>query len=177
MARTRVATSESPVAVGRAARRAARVAAPRICLLGNGELEVGLSAYGTGFSRYQGAALTRWANDPVEDRDGAFLYLRDRDDRAVWSAAWEPIPSVSERYRATSHPGRFEIVRHEHEIESRLEVWVASRRPLEIRRLTLTNHSRRPRRLDLTSYAEVVLLPPAADAAHPAFSKLFVQTE
>ena len=31
--------------------------------------------------------------------------------------------------------------------------------------------------IELTSYAEVVLAPPAADAAHPAFSNLFVQTE
>ena len=29
----------------------------------------------------------------------------------------------------------------------------------------------------MTSYAEVVLAPPAADALHPAFSNLFVQTE
>src|SRR5204863_1059396 len=31
--------------------------------------------------------------------------------------------------------------------------------------------------IDVTSYAEVVLAPPAADALHPAFSNLFVQTE
>src|SRR2546430_3661887 len=30
---------------------------------------------------------------------------------------------------------------------------------------------------DLTSYAEVVLAPPAADAAHPTFSNLSVETE
>ena len=33
------------------------------------------------------------------------------------------------------------------------------------------------REIELTSYAELVLAPPAADAAHPAFSNLFVQTE
>ena len=31
--------------------------------------------------------------------------------------------------------------------------------------------------IDVTSYAEVVLASPAADALHPAFSNLFVQTE
>ena len=35
----------------------------------------------------------------------------------------------------------------------------------------------RTREIELTSYAEIVLAPPAADAAHPAFSNLFVQTE
>ena len=34
-----------------------------------------------------------------------------------------------------------------------------------------------PREIEVTSYAELVLAPPAADTAHPAFSKLFVQTE
>jgi len=31
--------------------------------------------------------------------------------------------------------------------------------------------------LELTSYAEVVLAPAGADASHPAFGNLFVQTE
>jgi hypothetical protein len=47
----------------------------------------------------------------------------------------------------------------------------------EIRRVTLTNTSRRPRRVELTSYAEIAIFPHAADRAHPAFAKLFVQTE
>ena len=37
--------------------------------------------------------------------------------------------------------------------------------------------SRAARTIEVTSYAEVVLAPPAADALHPAFSNLFVQTE
>src|SRR5207253_9106643 len=47
----------------------------------------------------------------------------------------------------------------------------------EIRRVTLTNHDSQPHDLDLTSYAEVVLAPHAADLAHPAFGKLFLETE
>ncbi len=43
--------------------------------------------------------------------------------------------------------------------------------------MTLTNNGSRAREIELTSYAELVLAPPAADTAHPAFSKLFVQTE
>ena len=47
----------------------------------------------------------------------------------------------------------------------------------EVRRLSIVNTGNRTRDLEVTSYAELVLAPPAADAAHPAFSKLFVQTE
>ena len=46
-----------------------------------------------------------------------------------------------------------------------------------MRRITITNYSDRPRTIELTSYAEVVLQPAVADLGHPAFSKLFVETE
>ena len=43
--------------------------------------------------------------------------------------------------------------------------------------MTLTNHGADAATLELTSYAEVVLRPQAADLAHPAFGNLFVETE
>ena len=43
--------------------------------------------------------------------------------------------------------------------------------------VTITNHGDTVRDITLTSYAELVLGSAAADAAHPAFSKMFVQTE
>ena len=47
----------------------------------------------------------------------------------------------------------------------------------EIRRITLINQGSRARTLELTSAAELSLAPHGADRAHPAFSKLFIQTE
>ena len=41
----------------------------------------------------------------------------------------------------------------------------------------LKNHGLRTREIELTSYAEIVLATPAADLAHPAFGKLFIETE
>src|SRR5439155_19933348 len=48
---------------------------------------------------------------------------------------------------------------------------------VEIRRMTLLNDSNRPRRLRVTSYGEVVLAAQIADQRHPAFSKLFIESE
>lgn len=48
---------------------------------------------------------------------------------------------------------------------------------IELRRVHITNRSRKRRAIDITSYAEIALAPSAADALHPAFSNLFVQTE
>src|SRR3546814_16031003 len=63
------------------------------------------------------------------------------------------------------------------EISLRTDISVCTDDDLEVRRVRVTNRSKTPKSIDLTSYAEVVLSPAPADDAHPAFNKLFVQTE
>jgi len=136
-----------------------------------------LTAAGTGYSRFDAHALTRWRSDPVEDRAGWFIYLRDLDSGDVWSAARQPAPSHIDHYAASWKPGVIEISRRSHEIESTLGVALPSDGGGEVRALVLRNASARARRIEITSYLEVVLHTAEADASHPAFSKLFVQTE
>jgi hypothetical protein len=57
------------------------------------------------------------------------------------------------------------------------EISVSPEDDVEVRRITLTNHSSETRIIEITTYAEIVLNIPAADAAHPAFSNLSVQTK
>ncbi|HXG44563.1 MAG TPA: hypothetical protein VNJ71_07395 [Gemmatimonadales bacterium] len=150
---------------------------PRAQLLSNGRYRVVLSQSGAGASLLEDLALNRWAPDPTRDADGVFLYLRDLDRGLVWSAGLQPVPTPPDAYRAVAAPGRATIVRRDGAIETRLDLCVDPDADAEIRLLTLTNHGRRARRLAVTSYVEVALNHPAADAGHPAFSKLFVQTE
>ncbi|HRD68080.1 MAG TPA: glycosyl transferase [Candidatus Competibacter sp.] len=146
-------------------------------LLGNDRYATFLTAAGTGYSAWGELALTRWSADPTEDGDGFFLYLRDLDSGTFWSIGQQPVPKAAERQTGRFGAGLVELVRRDEGIEARLEVCVPEGSDLELRRVTLRNLGGHPRRLELTSYAEVVLNAPAADAAHPAFSKLFVQTE
>ena len=67
--------------------------------------------------------------------------------------------------------------RRDDDIATQLDVAVSTEDDVEVRRLAVTNHSDRPREIEVTSYAEIVLAPPADDLAHPAFGKLFVETE
>ena len=62
-------------------------------------------------------------------------------------------------------------------IATQLDIAVSTEDDVEVRRLAVTNHSDRPREIEITSYAEIVLAPAADDLAHPAFGKLFVETE
>ena len=49
--------------------------------------------------------------------------------------------------------------------------------PVEIRRIHLHNTKNKPRHLRLTSYGEVILTQHGADDRHPAFNKLFIESE
>jgi cyclic beta-1,2-glucan synthetase len=157
----------------------ARLQEPTPCIqsLSNGRYTTILTQAGAGGSLFEGQAITRWQPDPTEDGDGFFIYLKDLDSGEVWSAGHQPLGRSPQDYHAVFHPGAVEITRAEHGIEICLEVCVAADADLELRRCRLHNASGRPRRIQLTSYVEPALTYPQADAAHPAFSKLFVQTE
>ncbi|MDO9320991.1 MAG: glucoamylase family protein [Pseudomonas sp.] len=150
---------------------------PQVHVLGNGRLSSWISSAGGGGLSWHQHALTRWQGDATRDHQGLWIYLRDEQSGAVWSATRQPTGVLCEHEQVVFHPHMAEFRRHDQGIGLRLEVTIAAADDLEIRRLTLTNESDRVRHLQLTSYAEVVLAPPLDDERHPAFSKLFVGSE
>jgi len=152
-------------------------AIPRTHLLSNGHYAVMLTAAGSGYSRCGENAVTRWREDVTLDCWGSYIYLRDAQSNAVWSAAYQPTGVEADSYEATFYEDRAEIVRRDRSLETTLEVVVSSEDDAEMRRVSITNHGSRAREIQITSYAELCLTSQAADAAHPAFAKLFVETE
>ena len=80
-------------------------------------------------------------------------------------------------YEAILGSDRAVFLRRDADIETRCEVAVAADADTEVRRITLTNHGASPRTLEVTSYVEIALNDRRADQAHPAFAKLFLETE
>jgi cyclic beta-1,2-glucan synthetase len=152
-------------------------ATPRTHLLSNGRYAVMLTAAGSGYSRWRDLAVTRWREDVTCDVGGTSVFLRDVQSGEMWSAGYQPSGREPERYEVRFAEDRAEIVRLDHGISTTLEVIVSPEDDAEIRRVSLSNVGAKPRDIEVTSYAEVVLATPAADAAHPAFSNLFVHTE
>jgi len=151
--------------------------APEVHLLSNGNYHVVVTAAGGGYSRWRGLAVTRWREDATCDAWGSFVYLREADTGEIWSAAFQPTGRMVTGYEAVFTQARAEFRHRRAGLEVHTEICVSPEDDVELRRLTLTNRTSAPRQIELTSYAEVVLAPAAADAAHPAFSNLFVQTE
>lgn len=150
---------------------------PEVHLLSNGRFHVMATNAGGGYCRWNNLAVTRWREDATSDDWGVFCYMRDLESGRFWSATHHPTRRQADHYEAIFVEGRAEYRRRDHEIETYLEIAVSPEHDVEVRRITLTNFSAHDRRVELTSYAEVVLAPQNADLAHPAFSNLFVQTE
>ena len=150
---------------------------PRTQLLSNGRYAVMLTTAGSGYSRWRDLAITRWREDVTRDAWGTYVFLRDVDSGESWSAGYQPRGGQPDSYEVIFSEDRAEIVRRDGAIGTTLQVIVSPEDDAEVRRVSLTNLGTKSREIELTSYAEVVLAPPAADAAHPAFSNLSVQTE
>ena len=151
--------------------------APEVHLLSNGRYHVVISSAGGGYSRWRDLAVTRWREDATRDCWGTFVYLRDLATGEFWSTAYQPTLRATKGYEAIFTQARAEFRQRHAGLEIHTEISVSPEDDVELRRITITNRSPVARVIELTSYAEVVLATPAADAAHPAFSNLFVQTE
>ncbi len=150
---------------------------PEVQLLSNGRYHVMVTNAGGGSTRWKDLAVTRWREDGTCDAWGTFCYIRDVASGDFWSAAHQPTGKRPAHYEAIFTESRAEFRRRDNDFESHVEIVVSPEDDIELRRLRITNRSRTRRTIDVTSYAEIVLASPAADALHPAFSNLFVQTE
>ncbi len=150
---------------------------PEVQLLSNGSYHVMLTNAGGGYSRWKDIAITRWREDSTCDNWGSFCYIRDLDAGSFWSTSHQPTLKLADQYAAVFSQGRVEFRRVDNAIETHTEIIVSPEDDIEIRRIHIINRSRKKRKIDITSFAEVVLNAQNADTAHPAFSNLFVQTE
>jgi cyclic beta-1,2-glucan synthetase len=146
-------------------------------LLSNGRYAVMLTAAGAGSSRWGDLAVTRWREDPTLDDWGAWILLRDAGSGEVWSAGLQPIGVAPDEYEVAFGEDRAEFARRDGTLTTSMEVLVSAEEDAEVRRVSVTNAGTAARTIDITSYAELALIRGADDIAHPAFAKMFVQTE
>ena len=150
---------------------------PEVQLLSNGRYYVMITNAGGGYSRWKDMAITRWREDATCDNWGTFCYIRDATSGKFWSNTYQPALKHSQSYEAIFSEARAEFRSSGRELDTHTEIAVSPEDDIELRRIRINNRSKTQRAIDVTSYAEIILASPAADALHPAFSNLFVQTE
>ena len=153
-------------------------AVPRTMLLSNGRYSVILDQAGAGYSYIdRDIMLTRFREDAISTNWGQFVLLRDVETGVDWSVGFQPMRADSESYRVTFDPAKVELWRREEGIITHNDITVCPDQNFEVRRVQVSNTTSKLRRIEVTSFAEVALAPVGQDLAHPAFSKMFIQTE
>lgn len=174
----RIRADDDDLELGAARRVKLETARASDChFFGNGRLSAVVSASGAGQIKWNGLAVTRWQADPTLENLGSFIYLRDRHTGMMWSAAAQPTAIEPKDYVTTFAEDRVQITRRDGSIETVLDIVVSPVDDAICRRLSITNLGNKPRVLDVTSYEELVLGQSSSDVMHPAFSKLFTETE
>jgi cyclic beta-1,2-glucan synthetase len=155
----------------------AHQATPATHLLSNGRYATMLTSAGSGYSSWGNLALTRWREDATCDDFGSYLFIKDVRSGEAWSAGFQPSGVEPDAYAVAFNEDRVEVTRRDGSLTTTLDVLVSGEDDAEVRRVSITNSGSRTREIEITSYAELALAPQGADVAHPAFSKLFVETE
>jgi cyclic beta-1,2-glucan synthetase len=152
-------------------------ALPRTHLISNGEYTILVTNAGGGRSNYRDLDINRWRADRTCDGGGHFVYVRALDTNEFWNAGHQPVCKTPEVFEAVFAIDKADFRRRDGEFETHLEITVSTEHPAEVRRVTVTNHDDEPRTIEFTSYVELVMQTHNADLSHPAFVKLFLETE
>jgi cellobiose phosphorylase len=155
----------------------ANTTVPEVNAHSNGSFTTVVTNSGSGFIKYEGMDVSRWREDPVGDHWGSYMYLRDAERDHVWSPTFQPCRISSDKHRVQFSQERSIFLCEHEEIQTTLEVAVSPESNLELRRLTLYNTGSEARIIEVTTFHEIALASSNADKAHPAFTKLFIETD
>ncbi len=149
---------------------------PSVNYLSNGSYSVLVTSDGDGFSQWKDTLLYRWRPDVYADT-GFYIYIRDTGLNAYWSVAHHPTKARADKYQVVFSPHQTEFLRQDKGIVTSTLVSLLPSHSLEIRKVTLKNLSLRERQLEVTSYMDVAIDSYAAESSHPAYNRLFVESE
>jgi len=145
-------------------------------LMSNRGYNVMLTANGSGYSHWNNLSITRFQPDAAEDSQGTFLFLHDVITGRWWSATGEPTRVTEEETKTVFTAEKAEFYKAVAGIKSVTECIVTSHGEGEGRQIELTNTTDKDRLIKVISYAELALAPEGTDSAHPAFSRMFIET-
>ncbi|CZT55897.1 N,N'-diacetylchitobiose phosphorylase [Eubacteriaceae bacterium CHKCI005] len=147
---------------------------PRMHLLQNDQWTLAVTDTGAGVSTFRGMDVVRRSDDLLRRPEGIFAVVKGEGE----PFSITPLPmekgQVQRRVEFASSYAAF------YAKENKLEAgMMASLHPIlacEQRKILLQNHSSKPMDVQVLFFLEPALIPAKDDAAHPAFSRLFLRS-
>lgn len=145
-------------------------------VLSNDNLRMIMTESGSGYLEWNNVALTRWRQDAALDPWGIWFYIQNLDQNKTWSIGRQPIHAAPQEYRVIFSPHMIEIRQKMDEIRVIMQTTIAPKEDICFHKISLTNQGSEKRQYRILSYGEVVLAPQATDLQHPAFNKMFIES-
>jgi cyclic beta-1,2-glucan synthetase len=145
--------------------------------LSNGRLNLLMTDSGSGYLSWKDIALTRWRQDEALDPWGIWFYIQDLDQGDVWSIGTRPVGGQSQEYQVIYSPHMTEIRQVINQTWMNMQTTIMPNEDVCLQKITITNQSKQKRHYRVLSYGEVILAPQAMDQQHPAFNKLFIESD
>jgi len=146
-------------------------------VMSNDKYQIMVDSNGLGFSKYQNIFINFWEKDWTANNYGNYIYIKNLTFDKYYSTTYKPTLTEPSFYEARFALEKAEFLRIDDDIESKMEIINLIDLNGEIRRVTLTNRSKVKTKLEITGYMDLILDKRGAFTGHPAFSKLFVETE
>ncbi|ROR27116.1 putative glucoamylase [Mobilisporobacter senegalensis] len=153
--------------------------APRIPVtnyLSNNRYSLMITSDGDGFSSYRNMMLYRWRAD-LYANSGNYIYIKDMTKGKYFSTTYHPTRKEPDEYQVVFSPHQAEFKRVDRDITTHTLVTLSPDYNIEIRKVSITNRGRESKQFEITSYLEVVSDSHLAELSHPAFNKLFIESE
>jgi N,N'-diacetylchitobiose phosphorylase len=132
---------------------------------------------GKSLSRYGDFWVNPWCDDPLLEAAGVCVYVRDRQSGRTLAVAGTKVDGqrLSPTITQHAHSVHFEV--YDQLIQAALLLEVDSANCHERRTLSISHQYTEERELEIVFAIEVALAKGGDFVSHPAFSKLFVQTQ
>lgn len=142
----------------------------------SGKYSLMITSDGDGFSKYEDRMMYRFRSDNFANT-GNYIYVKDLKQGKVFSTSYHPTRVEPDEYQVVFWPHMAEFKRRDGDIVTKMIVSLNADYNFEIRKVTFTNNGKEEKQLEVSSYLEVVDDTHAAELSHPAFNKLFLESE
>jgi len=150
---------------------------PQYCLLSNGHYSLNVDSDGNAGASWNGIMLTRRTVDRSQPAAADQFLIKDLDSGEMLSLHPAKTDQDPNQAATSFGPHRVDIQRRRSGLMIHVQLAIASQHDVEARKLILTNEEDRPRRIMVISQAAVAMAARDEFERHPAFSRLFIETE
>jgi cyclic beta-1,2-glucan synthetase len=150
---------------------------PRAHIYSNNKISTLINNSGTGYIKHEDTMLNRYYKDISLDKSGIFTFIKDLESSKIWSTTHQPLLKTPDEYHVTFLNHKAVFNRKDDQINVKTEVYIPPEESIEIREINIKNDSYADKEFEITTYCEVGLDKEIDMQAHPAFNKLFIQTQ